>query len=238
MQSAVQTTTTQQAWPIARCAQQRTRGFKVAAQEQHGYQARCDDFRITHPLLRILDMAEGVQNIGTQTINGYDLVIHGNLVLPREVGCLPSPWRKSPMDVNRSQLGLPYPPAAGWSLHPEVSKDGDAEEKSKRLLKSHGLHGAPPEILSTCLQRAIVRPNARDAPPPTCTRARRLVSWRRLRRPAPVWQASSWGHGRDGAIRHSEDRHVLNTRFGESHPPGHLCSVVLHRSCWLAKTVS
>jgi hypothetical protein len=131
-----------------------------------------------------------------------------------------------------------YPPAAGWSLHPEVGKDGDAEEKSKRLLKSHGLHGAPPEILSTCLQRAIVRPNARDAPPPTCTRARRLVSWRRLRRPAPVWQASSWGHGRDGAIRHSEDRHVLNTRFGESHPPGHLCSVVLHRSCWLAKTVS
>src|SRR5262245_2686038 len=76
-----------------------------------------------------------------------------------------------------------YPPAAGWSLHPEIGKDGDAEEKSKSLLKSHGLHGAPPEILSTCLQRAIVRPNPRDAPPPTRARARRLVSWRRLRRP-------------------------------------------------------
>jgi hypothetical protein len=51
-------------------------------------------------------MAEGVQDIGTQTINGDDLVIHGNLVFQREVGYLPSPWRKSPMDVKRSQLGV------------------------------------------------------------------------------------------------------------------------------------
>jgi hypothetical protein len=31
-------------------------------------------------------MAEGVQDIGTQTIDGYDLVIHGNLVFQGEVG--------------------------------------------------------------------------------------------------------------------------------------------------------
>src|SRR5919108_1416575 len=106
MQAAVQTTPTQHVWHIARGAQQRTRHCKVAAQEPQGYKARRDDFRITHPLLRLLDMAEGVQDIGTQTIDGYDLVIHGNLVFQREVGRFPSPWRKSPMDVNRSQLGL------------------------------------------------------------------------------------------------------------------------------------
>src|SRR5262245_5946877 len=106
MPSAVQTTPTQHAWPIARWAQQRTCGFKVAAQELQGYQTRRDDFRIAPPLLRVLDMAEGVQDVGTQTRHGYDLVIHGNRIFPGEVGRLPPPWRQSPMDVKRSQLGL------------------------------------------------------------------------------------------------------------------------------------
>src|SRR5687768_8310100 len=108
MQSAVQTTPTQHVWHLARGAQQHTRGLTVAAQEQHGYQTRRDDFRITHPLLRVLNMAEGVQDIGTQTIDSYNLVIHGHLVFQGEVGRLPSPWRMSLMDVKRSQLGLTY----------------------------------------------------------------------------------------------------------------------------------
>jgi hypothetical protein len=35
-----------------------------------------------------------------------NLLIHGSLIFQGEVGRFPSPWRKSPMDVNRSQLGL------------------------------------------------------------------------------------------------------------------------------------
>ena len=62
MQSAVQTTPTQHAWHIARCAQAALRAAsKLLRKEQHGYQARRHDFRITHLLLRILDVAEGVQ---------------------------------------------------------------------------------------------------------------------------------------------------------------------------------
>src|SRR5687768_7143582 len=106
MQSAVQTTAAEHVWNILGCAQQRTRGFKVAAKEEHGHQARRDDFRVPHPLLRIFDMADGVQDVGTQTIHGYDLVIHGSLVLQGEVGRFPSPWRMSPMAVKRAQLGL------------------------------------------------------------------------------------------------------------------------------------
>ena len=53
-------------------------------------------------------MAEGVQEVGAQTIHGDELVIHGNPVCQREVGRFPSPCRKSPMDVHRSQLGLSY----------------------------------------------------------------------------------------------------------------------------------
>src|SRR5262245_16538092 len=104
MPSAVPTTP--HAWHIARWAQQRARGFKGAAPDHHGHQARRDDCPITHPLLRSLDLAEGVQEVGTQTIEGDDLILHGNFVFQGEVRRLPSPGRTSPMDVNRSQLGL------------------------------------------------------------------------------------------------------------------------------------
>src|SRR5215831_14394076 len=106
MESTVQTTTTQHMGDISRRAQEGTRGFKVAAKEPHGHQARRDDFRIAHLVLHIFGMADGIQDVGTQTIHGYNLVIHGSLVFLGEVGRLPSPWGKRPMDVNMSQLVL------------------------------------------------------------------------------------------------------------------------------------
>jgi len=60
MKSTVQTTTTQHVGDLARRAQEGTRGFKVAAKEHHGDQARRDDFRIAHLVVQIFGMTDGV----------------------------------------------------------------------------------------------------------------------------------------------------------------------------------
>jgi hypothetical protein len=63
-----------------------------------------DDFGVAHLVLRVISLADGFQNVGTQAIHRSDLFSHGDLVF--QGGRLPSPWRKSPMGVNRSPLGL------------------------------------------------------------------------------------------------------------------------------------
>ena len=106
MGPTVHTTAAEQVWHIPRRAQEGTRGFKVATKEPHGHQAHRDDFGIAQLLLRVFGMADRVQDIGTQAIHGQDCVVHGASSFRREGGYLHSPWRMSPMDVNRSQLGV------------------------------------------------------------------------------------------------------------------------------------
>jgi hypothetical protein len=77
MEPTVQTTAAEPMWQIPRHAQEGTRGFTVAAKAPHGHQARRDDFGIAHLLVRIFRMAERLQDIRTQAINGQDLVVHG-----------------------------------------------------------------------------------------------------------------------------------------------------------------
>ena len=75
MEPPVQTTAAEPVWHLLRPAQEGTRGFKIAAKEQHGHQARRDDFSIAHLLLRVFGMAYRVQDICTQAINRQDLVV-------------------------------------------------------------------------------------------------------------------------------------------------------------------
>ena len=65
MEPPVHTTPAEPVWHILRHAHEGTRGFKVAAKAPHGHQARRDDFRITHLLLRVFGMADRVQEICT-----------------------------------------------------------------------------------------------------------------------------------------------------------------------------
>src|SRR5688572_20618034 len=77
MEPTVHTTPAKHVWHIPRRAQEGTRGFTMAAKEEHGHQACRDDFGIAHLLVRIFRMAERLQDIRTQAIHGQDLVVHG-----------------------------------------------------------------------------------------------------------------------------------------------------------------
>jgi hypothetical protein len=72
MEPTVQTAAAEHVWHIPRHTQEGTRRFKIAAKEQHGYQARRDDFGIAHLLLRVFGMADRVQDICTQAIHGQN----------------------------------------------------------------------------------------------------------------------------------------------------------------------
>jgi hypothetical protein len=80
MSPPVQATPAEHAWHRPRCAQQGARRFKVAPKEAHGHYGGGDDFRITHLLLRRFRMTERLSDVGTQTIDGEDLLVHGSLL--------------------------------------------------------------------------------------------------------------------------------------------------------------
>jgi hypothetical protein len=80
MSPPVQATPAAQVWHRPRCAQQGPRRFKVAPKEAHGHEGCGDDFRIAHLLLRLFRMAERLSEVGTQTIDGEDLLVHGRLL--------------------------------------------------------------------------------------------------------------------------------------------------------------
>src|SRR5215472_7097364 len=79
MSSPVQATPAEHVWHIPRCAPQGPRRFKVAPKESHGHEGGRDDFRIAPFLLRLFRMAERLQEVGTQTIDGEDCLVHGSL---------------------------------------------------------------------------------------------------------------------------------------------------------------
>jgi hypothetical protein len=107
MEPTVHTTAAAQVWHLPRPAQAGTRRFDIAATEPHGHHARRDDFGIAHLRWRVFGLADRVQDSCTQAVDGQDLVVHGGASSFRsEGGRLHSPWRMSPMDVKRSQLGL------------------------------------------------------------------------------------------------------------------------------------
>ena len=70
MEPTVHTTAAEHVGQIPRRAQEGTRGLKVAAKEEHGHQARRDDFGIAHLLWRVFGMADRVQDICTHAIHG------------------------------------------------------------------------------------------------------------------------------------------------------------------------
>jgi hypothetical protein len=79
----------------------------------------------------------GIQRPKTCGSSGDDMFDTADAVSPASTVC---PWKGVTTGF------MCCPPAAGRSLHPEIGDDGNAEEKGETLLKSHGLHGAPPEI--------------------------------------------------------------------------------------------
>jgi hypothetical protein len=90
MEPPVQTAAADPVWHLPRHAQEGTRGFNIAAKAPQGHQARRDAFGIAPLLVRVFDMADGVQDIRTQAIHGQDLVVHGG---PRLAG---GKWVASP----------------------------------------------------------------------------------------------------------------------------------------------
>ncbi len=103
MEPTAQTAAAERVWHLPRRTQEGTRGFKVAAREQHGHSARRHDLGIGHLLLGSFRMAERLQEVSPHTVDREDFLAHGSLLCWGRWVAIPYPGGGIPwMSIGRN----------------------------------------------------------------------------------------------------------------------------------------
>jgi hypothetical protein len=76
VQPARKAALTQHIWHVPFSLQQRPRGAEIPAQKQCSHHSHRHNFRVGHPALWILIMAQGFEHIIHQAKNGYNFRVH------------------------------------------------------------------------------------------------------------------------------------------------------------------
>ncbi len=79
MKTTNQTALTQHAGHISGCLEKDSRLLQIPSEKPCGYESGRFDFGITHCALRIFLMMQRLQQVVTEAINGYNLLVHGFL---------------------------------------------------------------------------------------------------------------------------------------------------------------